>query len=283
MAEYHLAINTNGSVFLQGDVIKVLCRIVSIENKFADAFLEAEFHVLECSDVTDGPEHPRVDAPFSPSPIERMPGIKTVSLNSDSLKPGVYAIRALDKHPGQDIGVREAQFLILSPPDYEQYWMQIVEERFLEDATLNSTEDFLSCLRRLINESLAQKLKISSIDLGLDLLDRRGFAMFRAFRPIRRAQFEWFYYHLLQACYDKVFYGGDINFSVTLEQDQLTTSALLTPRSGEIREKLPRFLEYILKGLEPQIRIKSSQLSERQVEIITQFPYEDQVAETQKS
>ncbi len=284
MAEYHLAIHTNGSVFLQGEIVKVLCRIVSKEGKLIDAFPQVEFQMFEFADTpVHVQERRRIDASFFPSPIEKALGVTAISLSSDGMKPGAYVLQALDRHPAEDTGVRETQFLILSPADYERYWIEMAEEKFLEDKVVASPEDFLRCLRDLIKESLAQKLRISSIEIGLDLLDRRGHLMFGALRPVRRAQFEWFYYHLFQACYDKVFYGGNINVSMMVEQEQLTSSFLLTSRTGGIREGLPHFLDYVLKGIPAHISLKSTQLSEHQFKIITQFPYEAQVAENQKS
>lgn len=275
MPGYHLTLYTNGPVFLQGETIKVLCRFAALDRERVASTPTVDFRLFYSpSEPQRHDQREPLQVPFRPAPLEDAPGLAATSLNSEILEAGAYVVRALDRHPGEDRGLRETEFFVLSPGTYKDYWTELAEEEFIEDATIDALEGLVACIKDLVNQRLAEKLRLNAITMAFDLLDRRGEAIFSPLRRIRRAPFEWFHHHLLQAAHNQVFYGGNIALTILVEQQHLTSSLFLTSYPGGMEERLPPFLQYVASGMGLPVEWEAERRSEHQFEITCRYPYE---------
>jgi len=269
-----LAVYTNRTLLLKGEPLKIVCRIMTDSGMFIERIPEVRLTVVpgghETGERDPGEERSWVQDASLIRPQLASRGA-AILLETDSLPADAYSLVAQD--PLLEGGTVERTFFVAGHDDYKAYWQEVAGEELSDLALIRGPADLLETIRDVI--TLRDQYPNAGLtELKFTLHDLRARSPLQPLGNVQKAPYQWFHFHLLQAAYDKVFYGGKIDLSLLVESAHLTTRVLLTSRTGGMDDRLPAYFSYVAGGLPVELRFEAKLLSDHQLELVARYPQE---------
>jgi len=271
---HFLALYTNRTLLLRGEPLKILCRVMTDSGIFMERIPEVRLTVVpggqgeEQSDQRERRSWAHDARMIRP---QQASGGAASLLETDGLPADAYTLVAQDPLL-EGGGTVERDFFVAGHDEYKSYWQEVAGEELSDVALIRGPADLLETIRHVITLRRDQHPDAGLTELEFTLYDRRARSPLQSLGNLQKAPYEWFHFHLLQAAYDKVFYGGKIDLSLLLESAQVTTRVLLTSRTGGMDDRLPAYFSYVAGGLPVELRFEAKLLSDHQLELVARYP-----------